>query len=380
MIRRTTVLIAALSIVITRPSRADSGLNDATWEPESSGVAPADETPPEPRDPRALDPRSRALAVAIAVGPGAVVHGAGHWALGRPKTAARLALIQGAGLGGMVVGLAGLAVTGASRYVVAPLALATIAGAGLFALPWLADIYGSAALPDGASAAPTRAPVLISELGHRYVWDAQFRYRHFLVQGADLRFSRLRLAQSGWFALDDDNARMRLLVAHRLSGPTPDEVSADGSFLDLEAALTHHRFDSDGFRSLTGEVSLNLRRDLAGMDRALGGSFVEAGAGLALQRFEYRVPGVSIDADTNDLLLARFAFGFYLGEAGEAQLYYDHRHDDFAAGLELTGLGSGVAGHFGADARWFWGQWGVRAEGQVGSAWLGGLSLMFRQE
>ena len=59
------------------------------------------------------------------------------------------------------------------------------------------------------------------------------------------------------------------------------------------------------------------------------------------------------------MLLARFGFGMYLGDpaerGGEVVVYYDHRHDDFAAGLKLTGLGSGIPGHFGAEARYYFG-------------------------
>jgi hypothetical protein len=64
---------------------------------------------------------------------------------------------------------------------------------------------------------------------------------------------------------------------------------------------------------------------------------------------------------------------------GEITLYYDHRHDDFAAGLKTPGLGSGVAGHFGAEAHLFVSNhWGVAAEAAVGSAYLTGLSILFR--
>lgn len=383
MIRCRSLAVGALALGVAAESRADPGsLTDAEWQPGSSGVTPASERPAERRDPTALDPARRALNTAAAVGPGAIVHGAGHAAAGRPDTARRLALTQATGLGLMVGGLAGLALTGASRYLVAPLALGVIAGGGLFFLPWAADIYGTAIYPDAAEVAPRRAPRLVSELGHRYVHDPQFRYRHFLAQGTELRLGPGRVSYGGWFALDDQNARVRLAGGYRLSGPTPEAAARDGSFVEGELALTHHRFDSDGFRSATAEVSLGARRDLVRWDRALAGSFVEGSFGLALQRFEYRVPGMAIPADTNDLLLARYAFGFYLGQgesSGEAQVFYDHRHDDYAAGLQLTGLGSGVAGHFGVDARWFWGSFGLRAEAQVGSAWLGGLSLMFRR-
>jgi hypothetical protein len=82
-------------------------------------------------------------------------------------------------------------------------------------------------------------------------------------------------------------------------------------------------------------------------------------------------------------LLARFGYGIYLGWPGSARgeiaLYYDHRHDDFAAGFKMPGLGSGVIGHFGVEGRLFvTRQWGVAAEAAVGSAYITGLSILFR--
>ena len=58
---------------------------------------------------------------------------------------------------------------------------------------------------------------------------------------------------------------------------------------------------------------------------------------------------------------------------------YDHRHDDFAAGLQLPGLGSGPAGHFGLASEIFVSpRWGLAADIQAGSAYVAGLSLLYR--
>jgi hypothetical protein len=81
-------------------------------------------------------------------------------------------------------------------------------------------------------------------------------------------------------------------------------------------------------------------------------------------------------------LLASFGFGMYLDHRGsELLLYYDHRHDDYAAGLKITGLGSGVAGHFGTASRvYFDDSWGVGLDAQIGSAAVVSLSALFRAE
>jgi hypothetical protein len=118
--------------------------------------------------------------------------------------------------------------------------------------------------------------------------------------------------------------------------------------------------------------------------KPLLGSFLELGLGGAVQRYSYDLPGPSIPSDLQTMLLGRFGFGVYVGGPsapdGEFLFYYDHRHDDYAAGLLSTLPLSGVAGHFGIDGRMFFSEnWGVSAQGQIGSALVGGLSLMFRE-
>ncbi len=354
----------------------DHDLSIADWQDGSSGVPAAPEPPADEQKPSSAQ-RGAAIASSI-------VPGTGHLALGKPKTATRLLGMEGAGVVLAVGGAAALALTGASRYFVGPVAAVTIAGAGLFGVSWLADVYGTAVPPETRGQAPEFASLFTSELGYRYVYDPQFRYRNFLVESFDLRLSSFRIAPSVWIALDDSNARYRLLGAYRFFGPKPAERSPDGSFLDLELAGTEHRYDSDGFRSLTGEVFLGGRMDLSRMDRELRGMFLELGFGWGISAYDYDVPGLDFGEDTFDLLLGRFAFGTYIGDpsrvGGEARLFYDHRHDDYAAGTKLTGLGSGVAGHFGIDGRFFFSsEWGIGLEAMAGSAYVLGGSVLFRQ-
>jgi hypothetical protein len=329
-----------------------------------------------------LHPAQRLRPIAAAIVPGVLLHGAGHAADGKPKTGDRLLLAEGVGFGSLLVGTGGLALTGASRYTVTPFVFMMIGGGGLFALSWLADVYGVTVQENGRGEPLRIAPRIESAMGWRSVHDPQFRYRNFLVESFDLRVGRLRLSPSAWFALDDDNARTRLLAGWRLSGPLADELaSPDGSFLDIEAAGTNHEYVSDGFRTQTAELGVNARYDLRRFDPALRGMFFEGAAGFALQRIEYRIPGTKVPSDLEQLLLARAVFGAYLGRGnGELTIYYDHRHDDYAAGLQLTGLGSGVLGHFGTQLRYFTDSgFGVIADAEIGSAYIFGASLAFRQ-
>ncbi|WP_433932771.1 hypothetical protein AB3662_01260 [Sorangium cellulosum] len=395
--RTTGHLIALLALLSAAPAQADEG-NEAPASPAMAAPAVSSSATPASAAPatavaagatptsaatkgRAISPRRRALAATGAVVPGLLVHGTGHFLLGEGRTGMSLLALGGAGTGLMIGGLAGAAVTGASRRVIAPIVLTTVTGAGLFGITLLADLYGVLAPEGGTGSAPSALPWVETQIGLAYVHDPTFAYRTFVVPGMDLRLRSLRLSGAGWFALNDDNARLRAETAYRFLGPgTPDGPrAADGSFLEIEAALTHHRYTSDGFSITTGEVTLQGRLDLAHIGPTLRGSFAEMGWGIGVEAYRNgRRPH-----EGNELLTPHFAFGMYLGHEGyprgEAKVVYEHRHDGYAAGAKLTGLGSGVPGHLGLQGRVYASPgWGVLAEVQAGSAYVGRLSLLLR--
>ena len=394
MRRLFLVSIASLLALGARSASAETGAPAApapTHGATATPAAPNDETMPaddtraeecdseQPRRSVALS----AAGTALAIVPGALVHGTGHLVVGDTKTGLRLLALEGAGLGVLATGFIPIVLSGASRRLIGPAAALSAAGVGLFAISFLADIYGVVAPASGVGAPMLNAPSLVAAIGYRYVYDPVFAYRNFMVQEIDYRTGSWRIHPSAWFAFDDTNARLRAHFAYRLTGPRPlgHPESPDGSFVDLEAAITRHAFTSNRFSTTTAEVAVAGRLDMARIGPSLRGSFAEMSAGLATQAYSYAIRGTT--ADLGELLLVRFGFGMYIGfpgnPRGEISLYYDHRHDDYAAGLKLTGLGSGVAGHFGADARlYLTRQWGVAAEAAVGSAYITGLSILFR--
>jgi hypothetical protein len=320
-----------------------------------------------------------------AVFPGAIVHGSGHFVLGSKQTASRLLIAEGIGLGMVLAGGTTIVLTGASRYLVGPAAAVTAVGFGVFTVSFLADVYGTLSVDGGAAVRRIRAPARVeTELGHRYVYTPVFDYSHFVVERASIRQGRWRVTPSGWFATDGETGRYRLELARRLLGPVPLEATTSSSHAELVLGLVHHRQRPDGFSSSGVELGLEGRYDLAELGPTLRGSFAEVGVGYALQRIDYALRGTSVPADWEDFLLARFGFGVVLrgmtAPGSEVALYYDHRHDDFAAGLKVRGLGSGVAGHFGAAARVYADStWGALLEAQAGSAYVLGASLLFRE-
>jgi hypothetical protein len=327
--------------------------------------------------------KRRGIATAAAIVPGLAVHGSGHFVAGDSRTGSRLLLLEGAGLGGVFVGFTPIVLTGASRRFVGPLIALTAMGAGIFVISAVADIYGVVAPPGGVGAPSLVAPQLQAELGYRYVYDPVFSYRHFAFYALDARRAAWRFHPSAWFSVDGIASRLRGPLAFRLLGPRPEpSVVSDGSYVEVEVALTRHADVADHFITTTGEASIGGRLDMRRFADSLAGSFAELGVGWAVQRYAYEVKGAA--ADVGELLLARFGYGMYVGwpkgPHGEVMLYYDHRHDDFAAGLKLPGIPSGPAGHFGIEGRFYLSKhWGLAGEAVAGSAYVTGLSVLFRQ-
>jgi hypothetical protein len=350
---------------------------------ESAGATKTRAAPPaEATD---ASSRRRALATGAAVVPGAIVHGTGHYVLGQNRTGNRLLLAEGVGLGMFFGGGATIVATGASRYFVGPAAAVTVLGFGLFATSLFADIYGT--LSPDADAAGRRAyapPLVETEVGYRQIHDPQFSYRHFIVESVSIRADRFRVTPSGWFSTAGDNARYRLESAYRIAGALPRTQPRDLSWFDVVVAGVHHRYEPLGFSIWSGEVAAHGRYDLQNIGLTLRGAFVEGAVGLGHQWIVYDLRGLDVPMDDVAVLLARFGFGVVLrGRAApgsEVLAYYDHRHDDFAGGLLMPGLGSGVGGRLGIGGRWFFNRSvGVLVDAHAGSAVVAGASLLLRE-
>jgi hypothetical protein len=320
------------------------------------------------------------LAGAAAVVPGVLVRGSGHFVRGQAKTAKRLLIAEGAGVGLIGVGLGGLALTGASRRVVTPLAMTTLVGAALFFTSFAADIYGSVS-GDTPVGRPAFVPRLETSLGVMALYDPIFPHRTFFLERIDARIGRLRLTPSAVFAPGRTNERWRGELGYRLLGPLPRadrQAPRHRSFLELSGAVTHHAYTADAFALTTFEWMLAGRQDLDLLGPTLRGSFVELGLGTGLVRNHYDVLGVD---ETTSLLVGTFAFGVYLGRGrGEASVVYDHRRDGLLGGARLPGIGAGFLGSGGIRAKYFvTDSVGVAAELLAGGAYASSLSLVIRQ-
>jgi hypothetical protein len=317
----------------------------------------------------------KSLATGAALVPGIIVHGTGHFVRCDPVTGRRLLGLEGLGVVATGVSGAGLALTGASRYFVAPFAVGAWGGVSLFAFTLLADIYGAAGLSEVTGRAPLTETRLLVEAGLGYVYDRQFRYRSLASQGFRVETPWLWLAPHFDTALNARNQRVELRAGHRWFGPSSWRASRDGSRLDLELAFYDHAYVDEGFALSAVETALSGRLDLARVGASLAGSFAEASLGYARQWT--RIEGLATNG--NDELLLRSAFGVYLGRGrfhGEALLAYDHRRDTFAGGLLPGGIVAGYLGFLEQRTDFFFGHLGVRTQLKYGSALLLSASLL----
>jgi hypothetical protein len=315
--------------------------------------------------------------------PGVLVHGTGHWVNGQPCVARRIAVAEAVGVGGVLAGGSTIVLTGASRYLMLPAISLTIGGFGLFVTSFAADLYGATGAARFAGEPERQRPRWEAELGLLRVKNPLFDFEWLASQQWAANVAMLRFEGALDTAFDATHARYRLGATWRAFGPRSDRMYRDGSYLDLHTGVTEQRYVFSGFVTDSVELSATGRLDLARLGPTLRGSFAELSTGVALARTRYAIDGVSVPADLESLLLGRIAFGAYLGRGihrgSEAMFFYDHRHDDYAAGMKVPGLGGGTLGHVGLSLRYFFNRHlGVGSTLQAGSAYVAGVSLLFR--
>lgn len=334
-------------------------------------------------EPVAPTPAARAAGAALALVPGVLVPGGGHWMIGDRAGAKKMLALKGAGLAVFALGFAPILYSNASDRVMHGAYPVVVGGFGLFAVTTLMDLTGAvfSGQPPGA---PLRQVPDVELASHwMRVDDPHFAFEHFWHTGAVARFFGL-LARGDFFhAPADGNTRVRGELAWRFFGPRPGREGAtarDGSFLELSAAVARHAFVAEGFTVLTPEALVLGRLDLRRVHPSLTGAFAELGVGWGVERTAY--DGVDAKPDLAQNLLVEVAYGLYLGHpvsdggpgpGGELKLYYNHRHDDWAGGLQ------GVLGYFGVSGRYFFSRhWGFEALAERGSATRVLLGAVFR--
>ncbi|MFY2556387.1 hypothetical protein ACN469_01985 [Corallococcus terminator] len=330
-----------------------------------------------------LDASSRSFKVvpaAVAVVPGLLFHGLAPALAGDGHTAKRLFALEGTGLGLIALGGVPIALTGASRRTIAPLYAVTLAGFSVFGISAIANLYSVASPAFDPGVPASSLPPLEFEMGYQYVSDTSFDYDHFVSLGAVARFDEVKLEATARLSPNEGNTQVRMGGAYRLLGePERRRAGSDGSSLDAELFGLFHRFPTEGFTVVGGDVGFRGRYAMSRVSPSLAGSFAEASIGMALQGYSY--PGPVSDGNLHSQLLYSFGYGVWLGRGGgpfkgEAMLFYDHRKDGFAGGVRT--LSGGVVGSFGLRGRALLTEtWGVAAEFSASGALVGRLALVY---
>jgi hypothetical protein len=346
--------IAAM-LLAGRTARLAHAEEEARAAPVVELAPPAPPAPPASPSSIELSPRRRALAIAAAIGPGLIAHGAGSWVAKRPLTARRLLTAQALGLGLMLAGGIPILVTYGSPKVTMPGVPITVTGFGIFAGSWLGDIW-SAAGGDARGGVPRAELPRFLEAGLSWARDPYYGDRGYGELAGRWQWGRLAAEPHGRLELAGRAGEGGLDARWRLWGDAADGELA-GCGHRLEARLgAYGRFDRDDeLGALWQEVALGGRLDLRALDEALGGLFFEAEVGLGLDQTRYPTTstggggGRGAVWDVGALLLARNAIGVYLGQGrGELAFSYDQRRDDLVGGF-FAGRAAGFLGHVGAE-------------------------------
>lgn len=333
-----------------------------------SGSCPATTDTPVaiPTSNSAISPGRRAIAIAGAVMPGFFLRGTGAWIVGDTQAAKRL-LVAGAG-GLLVAGGFGalIGISNGNPYTIATTPL-LLTGAGVLLTSWVEDIYVAATGNNVSRRIAQRIPRWSLEVGETWQHDA-YRQRVYQRVGATFDVDRIGASALGMVDFGGDawlgflEFRARVIGAQRC-----------GDCLTIRAGGRMQQDHDDRVTQLVGEIEAIGRLDLERFGPSFRSTFFELTTGLGLNRLTY----ANTVGETDTILLGRFAWGTYV-PGGEVTLYYDHRRDGLAGGIDAW-RAAGFMGSFGASANVrVKGPWAVRAELQVGNAYLSTLSLSYR--
>jgi hypothetical protein len=350
----------------------------ATSAGDARGDEPAPATPESVSPPRPPTRGRRVIATAAAILPGVIVRGSGHWLVDDRRTARRLLVIEGIGLGLAALGGIPLGISGGAEETLPGLAL-LVPATGLLVTTLAADIWGTAG---GAGIAGTLAPppALDVAAGYTFVGDPRVPFANLATVDATAWLGPAQLRASGWAG--DAAWQARATAGVRVYGPRPRAAHAgDTSALDLTVSAAEERRAEQGLRIATGEAGVLARVDLARIGPTLHGTFATIGMGFGAERIRYTDSGA---ADTSGLMSARIGWGFVLGDmrgsarALETEIYYEHRRDTLAGGLTLHIPFNGFIGYLGVVTTAWQGRYGVSARIDAGSAYVATLAAHVR--
>lgn len=345
----------------------------ALTSPALGEPAPAD----QPTAEHVSGPR-RALAIAVAAGPGFFLRGSGSYVLGtRTRTAKRLAKFGAIGLGTMIAAGLPLGITGAPDFVSIPAVPLILAGASFYVPTWFADLWVVTGLDKHHGFARALPPYAI-ELGTSWVHDP-FRERGLARAAGRIALGRLDLGAQTMIDAEGEDKLLEGSASWRLHGkPATGELTPDTTRYGVRVNVRGHRDDVDDVTTLTGDLVVWGRYDLVRLDDRLDGTFIDSAIGLGLERASYGRDAGFDEHDWNGLTIGRIAWGAYLFDRGEAQIFYSHRRDDMVGGPAAWRL-AGFIGSIGGEAIVPLGRspWMLRGSLELGNAVVSTLAIRY---
>jgi len=331
------------------------------------GTGACPDTPRElPTSESAISPGRRAIAIASAVMPGFFLRGTGSWVLGNTPAAKRLFLTGAAGL--VVAGAFGalIGISNGHPYTIATTPL-LLSGAGVWLTSWVEDIWIAATGNDIGRRRAQRIPLWSLEVGETWQHDA-YRERIYQRVGANVDVDRFGASALGMYDFGGDAWLAFLDVRARLVG-----TQRCGDCLTIRTGGRFQRDRADRVTQFVGEIEAIGRLDLQRFGPSFRSTFFELTTGIGANHVIY----AGTVSETDTILLGRFAWGTYV-PGGEVTIYYDHRRDGLAGGIDAW-RAAGFMGSFGAAANVrVHGPWAVRGEFQIGNAYLSTLALSYR--
>jgi hypothetical protein len=301
----------------------------------------------------AVEESKGCLPGAVAVFPGIIVHGAGHYAAGDRETASDLVLIEAVSLTTFLGSSAYYGYSGASRKV-SPFMIPVILTSGsIFVLSWITDMYGS------RPGMRYRFPGSLFRSGNTFepffgitsVNDRQFEYSGFYHYGLRAEYYGFHIKPMVWDSADTDNTRYQLEAEYELVGDTGPLLPSLGNFLETGPLFRggYHDFGDDGFRKTWIDAGFTARLLPGGIWPSMTGSFLFFEMGYNREWVRFTVVDDAPVLASNQLLFES-GFGIETGmrssSGGMFYLYYNHRRDGFTGGLQ-----GGFTGYFGISSK-----------------------------
>lgn len=266
----------------------------APARPETVEAAIAEGYAPRPED----EPAGSVLGGLLALGPGLLVHGAGHYYVGERGTALKLLIAELAGIALVVAGQLIDHYTNEAGALGATSQALTHAGVVLFVGSWGADVLGAFKGADPFEPDTTRLDDFTLGIAYRYTADPLTPFSHHLVLHLDADFGWLYARPLVDVEGDFGYRRAELDVGARLfRGRNPRNHLAVG-FRGAREEIPEY-----GLASWGGAGYLGFKVDLGLALRSLRNFYVVNRSGYGVQAYQFRSRTDSVPSFFDDVAL-----------------------------------------------------------------------------